>query len=285
MNPSRSWCFTLNNPVADLDFAAFPSVRYAVWQKEKGEQGTEHFQGYFELDKPHRLASLKKILPTAHFETRKGTREQAREYCMKPDTRVDGPWEHGSFGKGGQGKRNDLVSLYESVKVGKTDREILEEAPAAYMRYYKAVSHVRLLIAPQRRFKTEVYVIWGDTGLGKSYYASSRSPTAYWKQRGDWWDKYNGTDDVILDDFYGWIKWDTLLRLCDENPCQVEIKGGHVNFAPKRIFITSNNWPDTWYKNENCKFETFARRVTLWVHFTGPRVYEEMTSFYDFSRL
>lgn len=273
MSQARTWCFTLNNPTSPLTFNDTP-VKYAVWQLEKGENGTPHYQGYIELDRQMRLTALKKILPTAHFEKRRGTRDQARDYCMKDDSRLEGPWEHGDFGAKRPGKRNDLIKLYEGVKEGKTNQQLLEEHPAAYMRNFKAIEHVRHVIATRRDFKTEVYVLWGDTKLGKSYYCRDISPDAYWKQRSDWWDGYDGISDVIIDDFYGWIKFDTLLRLCDENPCQVEIKGGHVNFSPKRVFITSNAWPNKWY-NERCNFEAFARRVTKWMYWTDYKTYTE----------
>lgn len=295
MSRARNWCFTLNNFTGQLCFDD-TDVTYAIWQHELSETGTPHYQGYIELSKPYRLAALKNIpgLERAHFDPRKGTRDQARKYCTPckkgPEgsvdpTYVDGPWEHGDFGEKKPGQRNDIVRLYESVKEGKSNKQLLEESPASYMRYYKAVAHVRHVIAPKREFKTEVYVVWGDTGLGKSFFAKENTENAYWKQRGDWWDEYDGSSDVIIDDFYGWIKWDTLLRLTDENPCQVEIKGGHVNFAPKRIIFTSNAWPNKWYTNEHIKFETFARRVTKWIYFTGYKTYLQADTWDGLQRL
>ena len=52
-----------------------------------------------------RIVAVKNLLPQlegAHFEPRRGTRDQARDYCRKAETKVDGPWEHGAFGAGGQ---------------------------------------------------------------------------------------------------------------------------------------------------------------------------------------
>lgn len=66
------------------------------------------------------------------------------------------------------------------------------------------------------------------------------------------------------DDFYGWMPYDTLLRLCDRYPLLIETKGGQTIFLAKTIIITSNNTPAQWYKNVNLK--AFIRRVDLWIY-------------------
>jgi len=98
--PAKHWCATWNNPKdkykTDLALVAATlhrrcdQIAYAVYQLEKGLRGTEHFQMYFEFGNKMRLSALKKILKTAHWEKRRGTREQARAYCMKDDSRVEG---------------------------------------------------------------------------------------------------------------------------------------------------------------------------------------------------
>lgn len=291
MSRSRIWQITVNNPTEE----EFPvperikDLRYCMWQKEIGGDGEEnvgtpHFHAHLEFKKSIRFNAVKKMFPRAHIEQVRDRLESMR-YCCKASTRTEGPFEYGSFDSGGQGKRNDVVRLYECVKEGKSNKQILEEVPAAYMRYYKAVHHVRHVLAPKRDFMTKVYVIWGATGLGKTHWASEKSPSAYYKQRGDWWDEYDGSSDVIIDDFYGWLKYDTLLRICDKYPCQVEIKGGHVNFAPKRIFITSNAWPNKWYDSEKCYFDAFARRVHKWIYFTGFKEYTQAHTWDGIKRL
>lgn len=92
----RNVCFTLNNPdVEDIGALPWPTplVKYAVWQLERGDEGTLHIQGYFEMSEQLRFPNIKQRIPflsRAHFEPRRGTAQQATEYCEKEDTRVDG---------------------------------------------------------------------------------------------------------------------------------------------------------------------------------------------------
>lgn len=67
---------------------------------------------------------------------------------------------------------------------------------------------------------------------------------------------------MIIDDFYGWIKYSTLLRLLDRYPMRVEYKGGQANFLAKTIIFTSNRHPSEWYKMDN---SALMRRITeIW---------------------
>lgn len=108
----------------------------------------------------------------------------------------------------------------------------------------------------------EVIVLQGPTGTGKSKWCMDNYPDAYWKQRGNWWDNYSGEETVIIDEYYGWLPYDFLLRLCDRYPLLVEIKGGQVQFNSKRIIFTTNAVPNTWYKN--VYWPAFERRVNEW---------------------
>ena len=61
----RHWLFTLNNPDILPDeylekAKAWKDLRYIIFQLEKGEQGTEHYQGYVMFGKQRTFASLQK---------------------------------------------------------------------------------------------------------------------------------------------------------------------------------------------------------------------------------
>jgi Putative viral replication protein len=68
------WCFTLNNPEGQLLPSEMPGLRYIVWQEERGQSGTHHYQGYLELIKKRKRGGVCQLIPRAHFEPRKGTR-------------------------------------------------------------------------------------------------------------------------------------------------------------------------------------------------------------------
>ena len=74
-------------------------VAYCVYQLEAcPETGRPHFQGYIEFVGKKSFSWIHENcegLETAHFETRRGNQSDARRYCMKEDTRLEGPWEYG----------------------------------------------------------------------------------------------------------------------------------------------------------------------------------------------
>ena len=152
---STSWCFTLNNPVTPTNPWAKPinqGIIYAIWQLEIGTQcGTIHIQGYLESSKKQRISYVRKIIPTAHWEKRAGTREQARLYCMKEDTRLPlylhflpedtpssmGPFEYGEFSPSlGSGTRTDLIhageKLHQISRGSTTMDKIREDEPSLW---------------------------------------------------------------------------------------------------------------------------------------------------------
>lgn len=133
---SKNWVFTWNNPVGDIEWP--DCVNYAVHQLEMGENGTYHFQGYVEFKTNKRLTGCAKILRNAHWERRRGTQAQAREYCMKEESRIAGPWEYGVFVPNAQGKRSDLAEACAIAREHGMKR-VAEEMPEAYVRNHKGL--------------------------------------------------------------------------------------------------------------------------------------------------
>lgn len=167
MSKAKYWCFTLNNPTQDEivklgQCVDNKEVSYLCYGKELSESGTDHLQGYLELQARKRLGQLKSLVSNrAHFEVRKGTSAQAIEYCQK-----DGDFiEFGVVNPTKPGQRNDLLSAKGLIDEGKTLLDVADEHFGVFLRYEKSLRSYILLKSDKRNWETEVIVYWGDTGL------------------------------------------------------------------------------------------------------------------------
>lgn len=250
----RNFVFTWNNPPENHEdlLKEFTEISYIIYQKE--EAGQCHLQGYIELSKQ---MSFRKVGSKFawHIESRRGTQQQAIEYCSKDDTRIDGPFSWGE--KKQQGSRTDIDGMYAMIKEGSKEHEIAEAMPSIHARYFKAHDRYRGLLdkISTKDFRTlRVSVFWGTAGSGKTKRAIDEGDD-WWilnapRQNGAlWFDGYEGESTLIIDDFYGWIKYYDLLRILDGYQLRLEIKGGFRYAKWTRVIVTSNKEWSQWYPN------------------------------------
>lgn len=257
-------------------------VRYIVYQLEQGQNSLHyHLQGYVELKKNSRLSYLKKKFnePTMHAETMISDRVSARNYCRKDETRVSGPWEFGVWNPNGQGNRTDLDEVQNMIMNGMLNkRKLMTEYPSLYCRYRQGLNDIcaeacrmrgRL---PRVGLWVEIYV--GPPGCGKTrsaltvdsdWFKLDRSATG----NAAWFDGYEDENTLVLDDYYGWLPWSTLLNILDIHPLRIDKKGTHGYALWNRVIITTNSHPCTWYDFESGKYEYSAlkrrvHRVRVW---------------------
>jgi len=123
---AKNWCFTINNPTAvdnaNLDYLTDPlhrvsiELNYVIYQLERGEEGTPHYQGYLQFNKRRTITQIKAFLGfRVHLEVAKGSPISNKEYCSKSDGRVEGPYEHGIIDIG-RGKRNDIEAFVNDIR-------------------------------------------------------------------------------------------------------------------------------------------------------------------------
>lgn len=264
---SRGWCFTLNNPKKQLKPEEWKEIKYCIWQQEQGENGTVHYQGYVLFNKPQRLAAVKGMVKRAHWEPRRGTHEQARDYASKAETRMDGPWTIGKEPKAG--RRVDLESVKADIDAGKTEVEIADDHFEAWCKYERSFRRYKQLKEASRQGRTCLYLVWGPPGTGKTRGVRDAFPDLYPYDPDCPWERYDGHDTVLLDEFSsGHIKFGQLLKLCDFGELILNCKYGSVNFVAKRVFIISNIHPAEWYRGVP-NIAALWRRVDGIAHFTG----------------
>lgn len=266
---SKHWCLTLNNPT-EADAVVEPGKDgspfvYLILQREKGEGGTPHLQGYCVFKKLTYLSSASKIWPRAHLEVKRGTAEEARHYCMKPVLDC-------SMGsKGGECKHctaaRKLGQVSNFVEFGKLELQrevasrvmktrwevacalavggkVYEVEPSFRLRY---LHNLKMMakdnpIIPMNLKEKENYWIVAPTQYGKSHYARKRWPDFYDKSPNKWWTGYLGQGTVLCDDFgpkqfkhLGWY----FKRWADLYSFPMETKGGGRQIRPQRIVVTS----------------------------------------------
>lgn len=266
MERSRAWCFTLNNYV-DEDYAAIAMLgaQYTVYGKEVGETFTPHLQGYVYFSNKKSMKQLKKLLPRAHWEIRRGSHAQARDYCQK-----DGDYEE--FGKepekaGGdkmeekiaKNKRMQSYPLQELVDSGelnildvkrlKQSRDILANEGGAFV-------------------ADDVRGVWihGPPGTGKTHYARSEFGDVFFvKAQNKWFDGYQGEKVIVLDDLdKGGACLGHYLKIwADKWSCTGEVKGGTVPLRHETFVVTSNYTPDElWTEDEEMR-KAIERRFKM----------------------
>lgn len=106
-------------------------MRYLVYGRETGENGTPHLQGFVVFLNPVTLTQAKGRLSTrVHLEKTQGTPAQASEYCKK-----DGDvFEKGDLPS--QGKRNDIHNMVDAINEGERSlKRLRQEHPLAMAKY------------------------------------------------------------------------------------------------------------------------------------------------------
>lgn len=186
---SRKWQLTINNPV-DKGYThesikgileKLKSLVYWCMCDEIGMNETYHTHVFVACSNAIRFSTLKNKFDGAHFEMANGTSQQNRDYVRK-----EGKWakdkkaetnlsdtfeEYGEMPVERQGQRNDINDLYDMIKIGCTNYEILESNPS-FMLNIDKVERARQIMREEKyrrvfRNLTVMYV-FGATGCGKT---------------------------------------------------------------------------------------------------------------------
>ncbi len=276
----RNYVFTLNNYTQqDIQKLLHSTDQpqgiavYIVFQEETGNgengipAGTPHLQGYIELKAKQRLENLKAKLSmrgrdygerSIYLAQRMGSQAQAIAYSKKTDTRTGEQFERGTK------KRSVHNSAVEAALAGVSIKTIMEEHTEDYLKHHSALEKIQAQHQPTRDWKMELIIYYGQSGSGKTVKAWQEWPDAYdYNLETKWWEGYHGQETVIIDEFRCDIKFGFLLKLFDTKKLRLNVKYSHGQFSSKRIVLTTNMPPETWYMSKSDEdISPLRRRLT-----------------------
>lgn len=211
--------------------------------------GKLHWQTYMEFNTPVRIAAIKKMFNdnTIHVEKRMGTRDQAKEYCMKDNKYA----EYGKWIKG-QGHRTDLETVAEDLISGRPLKEIMMENPTVYCRYRNGLKDIaaeatKVLAAEWR--EVEVILLSGPTGCGKTREAMKEATYKIQGSQLQWWQDYDRDNVICIDEYNNNLQIDELLALLDGYKLRLNCKGSHTYAMWDKVYITTNLRPEELHAN------------------------------------
>lgn len=292
---ARKFQLTINNPAEKglshekikSVLLGFKSIVYFCLADEIGQNHTPHTHVYAVFSSAVRFSTMKKAFPPAHIEKCAGTSEENRAYILKAgkwalseksDTVVDGTFEEwGEMPQERQGQRRDLAELYDQIKAGDSDFDILENN-ASYLRYIGLIDKARQAVMKESvkngfRQLTVTY-IYGETGVGKTRHVMEKHGYNDVFRITDYrhpFDNYGGQSVICFDEYANGFKIREFLTYLDGYP--LELPARYVNrwAAYNTAYIISNRPLDEQYKNEQLEdpsvWKALLRRITAIVEF------------------
>lgn len=135
---------------------------------------------------------MKKICPQSHWEPVQRN-NGADDYCMKEDTRVEGPYEFGSKPLRRNNKRDMKERNKEILSLGPL--EACKQGLIDVTKFKNAYSSIMLFQLMDFEYTTVPHASewhYGATGTGKSRHCRERFERIFIKSNDIWWDGYEG---------------------------------------------------------------------------------------------
>lgn len=231
------------------------SFKYCIYQLEKGEEGTNHIQGFIVFKSGKRFRTVRSFLPMSHLEKAKGSNTQCRDYCSKSDTRQIEPVEIGQFAE--ERERTDYKEFLELSRSGISNMELSKLFPMLYVRERNKVADIKSDLYEHYAYtlrSVKVTYIYGSSGVGKttwlrrnvglkdSYLVDQYDNSAF--------TYYNYQDNLVLDEFAGGFSLQNMNKLLDIMPYKMRGLNSIKYASYHNVYIISNYSLKELYKNE-----------------------------------
>ncbi len=286
---SRKWQITVHDKELDREkikaiLSTMKSLTYWCMADEIGGITEKfHTHVFFYCRSPMRFTSVQNKFPKIHVEQAFGSCIQNRDYLQKggkwantdkAETSIPGSFEEwGDLPSEHQGQKPELAILYDLVKSGYSNYEIIEHNPD-YLFDISKIDMVRLTVK-QEEYKNvwrdlETYYIFGKTGSGKTRgvmemygYENVFRVTDYMHP----FDTYKCEDVIIFEEFNSSLKIQDILVYLDGYPCKLPCRYSDKIACFTKIYILSNIPLEKQYpnvKDENmATWLAFIRRIHM----------------------
>lgn len=276
---SRKWNLTINEPIEkgwsheklNNTLQEIASMVYFCMGDEVGENETFHTHIYFVTKNPKPFTTVKNFFPEAHIESPDGTSQQNRDYIFKDGAKFNknpetGEYDYtdsqgkkhagthydssneewGELPQERQGARTDIADLYEMIKDGYSDFEIMETNPN-YMMNLEKIERARQtyrdsLFSDSKR-DVETTYIWGVTGAGKTRYVVEKYGYSNIYRVTDYshpFDSYKGQDVILFEEFRSSLPISDMLKYLDIHPCELPSRYFNKTACYTKIYFCTN---------------------------------------------
>lgn len=301
----RKWQLTFNDPIPKgwtheaikNKINEFSNVIYWCMSDETGlESQLFHTHLYMVLKNGVRISTIQNRFPSVHWDICKGSSPENRDYVFKEGKWLTDPKadtnhrdsheEYGELPNERPGKRTDLDELYDMIKNGFSNFDILEENPQYIMQIDK-LDRIRKTYQEEQYKNTwrdlEVTYIWGTTGSGKTRgvkeqygYSNVYTVTDYTHP----FDGYGGQDVILFEEFRSNLRIADMLQYLDGYPIELPCRYSNKVACFTKVYFCTNidirdqyrdirmDYPETW--------NAFIRRIHKVKVYTGRNEYVVM---------
>ncbi len=278
---SRKYLLTINNP-ADHNLThdiiiqkikdSKIAVRYFAICDETGSSGTYHYHLFLYFRNAIEFDTLKAMYPVANIQSALGTATQCKSYLLKShkdhNKDADGFYsykdasgkvhegqnhtdtfeEFGEMPEDKQGKRSDLEYIYNLVKEGYTNAEIVELRPNIAIKHLDKLNRLRHdYLADKykstRRLELRVHYITGRTGAGKSRDILDEHGDCNVYRVTDYqhpFDSYNQQPVIVFEEYRSSIRLQDMLNYLDIYPLDLPARYSPKVACYTTIYVVSN---------------------------------------------
>lgn len=295
---SRKYQLTFNNPLEygcthdtlNDTMKNFNYSYYCLCDEIGAEEKTPHTHLYFVCENAIRFSKVKKLFPSAHIETARGSSQDNRDYIRKEgkysdsekkETNLIDTFEEYGILPLDKAEKNLNVStqVLEMIDSGFSNNEIIHKFPS-YINKIPQLNQTRETIKFDEYKNVwrdiEIIYISGETNTGKTRsvmeqygYENVCKITNYKNP----FDNYNGQEVILFDEFRSSLPISDMLQYLDGYPCPLPCRYADKVACFTKVYIVSNIDLNEQYPNvqisEPKTWNAFIRRINKVLKFVN----------------